>query len=168
MIFAAAVVATACSKSIKHPAPVQDGSYLKYAVAKEVADTTIRYEIKVVFSAAGNAWDIDFRSSDAAYTAEPVRTDLALMPKDRVIQGLSLGRLWLDPDSRRIGSVGPCGRVTKERPYEGFQTWELHGACTMNVGQRFFDSETGFLVGYLFGSESAKLIASNLVAGVDG
>jgi len=118
-------------------APVAGGetlSYIFYGASNRSGTITIK--------ANGDGFILD--SGGPGFPPEEVEGDLG---KGRdTIRMFHLGKIWLPPSQRAVGSKNNLGDVAEHRYFKDWQVASLiqHSGA---AGKRFYDLKTGFLVG---------------------
>lgn len=144
----AGLVAFGCKSKPSEVAPVQNGSFLKYSVQQStMGNNPVGFDVALAFTAQGDdKLQIQFQSTRGS--EPPITVDRALNPDDRTITAFSLGRLWIPTNTRRQGVVTDCGRVDKQRKFLKWEVWDIQGNCVRSQGARYYDVNTGILVGF--------------------
>lgn len=161
--FAALVLLFACNKDTGPGAPVQAGSFMVYNIVETAGPSSIDYEVRVDVAQNGGVFELKFTSTQPGRNTEPLKVDKSLIPSDNVISAWDLGRLWLPPEGRAQSKRTPCGLVGEKRKYRTWEVWPVDGICGLRNGTRFYEVNTGMLVGFMFpgGNEIVAYLKSS-------
>jgi len=153
------VASMGCSKNVEDPAPLQTGSKLVYDVVEQYGQVRLDYQVTMSFTKDGDEIVANMSSSEAKVklgNSGVSRLDLAGLSEngdDMTLvtttgQVVNLGGLYLPAKDRRQGVVTKIGRITKRRPYEKWDTWEMLHDRGGAQGNLYFDNQLGMLVGW--------------------
>jgi hypothetical protein len=157
LIVGAALAASSfgCSKKSAGPtAPVQKGGYLVYAVSVSGPGASDTYDLRISFDeVTGDGVSITSAAKDAKsnqkLTPNLLSTQGSLeFPLPGSASSLAAGMLWLPPDQRKSGLLTKAGTVDRQRKFDKWDVWEIAGRVGSTVGSRFYEVNTGMLVGF--------------------
>jgi len=160
---AALVLLAACNSESGPGAPVQAGSFMVYNIVETVGPSSIDYEVRVDVAQNGGVYDLKVTSTRSGSAPEQIKVDKSLIPSDNVIKAFDLGRLWLPPEGRAPSKRTACGVVGEKRKYRNWEVWPVDGICGLKNGSRFYEVNTGMLVGFMFpgGNEMTAYLKSS-------
>lgn len=148
----------ACSRKVT-PAPVKDGSFMVYEISEVMPTVTHTSSVRLSFKQEGELYTVSFAVEGSADPAPPpIKVNSALVPEENVISAYDLGRLWLPPEGRSSGARTPCGVVAPQRKFKQWDVFPVEGVCGRAMGTRFYELNTGMLVGYQY-SGAAEIVA---------
>lgn len=135
-------------------APVTPGGALVYEVTESSFNGPVVHQITLGFKARGDGWRVEFAATPPGESAAPIEVDGGLIPQDNVISAYSIGRLYLPTPGRADGKRTPCGAVGPVRKYQQWDVFPVDGLCGTKAGTRFYEANTGMLVGWIYAGAS--------------
>lgn len=150
-IFTLASVSLAgCSSKPSEVAPFREGSVLVY----EVSDDDGTYDLTLSFSPQSSGFNVTAQSPRGTRTMRvdhvtaPLKGEATESQRRLADEGVAYDQFYLPTPSRKIGAVIAGGRVMEEG---SFQSWTgFRVGSVMPMGFRFYDKESGLLVGWAF------------------
>lgn len=139
-----------CSSKPTETAPFTGSSMLIY----EVSEPDYTFDLRLSFSPQPSGFHITMEAPSGTRT---IKVDALTAPLEGAAteaqqalatNGLAVDSLYLPKPSRRVGAIIPGGRVTdhtKFRKWTGYRVTSV-----MPPGFRFYEEETGVLVGWSF------------------
>lgn len=140
----------ACSSKPSEVAPFREGSVLVY----EVSDDEGTYELQVSFSPQSSGFQVTAASPRGTRTARvdhitaPLKGEATQSQQVLAEEGVAFDRFYLPTASRKVGAIIPGGRVMEEGRFKSWTGYRV--TSVMPMGFRFYDAETGLLVGWAF------------------
>lgn len=145
-------------------APFAPGDSLTYAVTHVVGDERISYDVTATFRGSPGALTLEFKLDPPEALSAGVKGqtfgDKKLIKFPHSGGELSIGQLYLPTGDRKNGVVTPSGRIEGKRRHGPHEAWAIGGAAGYQVGTRFYEVDSGVLVGWNFEGVTAVLKGS--------